>query len=57
MTASKQDAHETVTSYLSSLVWDGTPRLDRWLIDYETASQETQFRDKSDLGRSAPVKT
>lgn len=22
-----------VTSYLSSLVWDGTPRIDRWLID------------------------
>jgi predicted P-loop ATPase len=27
------ETHKIVTDYLSSLAWDGTPRLDRWLVD------------------------
>jgi predicted P-loop ATPase len=44
MTAPKQDVHESVTSYLSSLVWDGTPRLDRWLVDYAEADDTPLIR-------------
>ena len=38
MTVNKLDVHP-VTAYLSSIVWDGTPRLDRWLVDYAGADQ------------------
>ena len=37
MTVNKLDVHP-VTAYLSSIVWDGTPRLDRWLVDYAGAA-------------------
>lgn len=38
---------KSVTDYLSSLVWDGTPRLDRWLIDYAGAEDTPRVRATS----------
>jgi Virulence-associated protein E-like domain len=43
MTAFKQ-AHKSVIEYLASLVWDGTPRLDRWLVDYAGAEDSPRVR-------------
>lgn len=39
-----QETHKTVTDYLSSLVWDGTPRLDRWLVDCAGAEDTPHVR-------------
>lgn len=39
------DTSNSVIGYLSSLVWDGTPRLERWLIDYVGTSSTPQTRD------------
>jgi len=25
---------KAVTDYLNALIWDGTPRIDRWLVDF-----------------------
>lgn len=47
MPVNKQDVHESVTDYLSSLVWDGTPRLDRWLIDCAGADDTPHVRKVS----------
>lgn len=44
MPVNKQDVHESVTAYLSSLVWDRTPRLDRWLVDYAGADDTPYVR-------------
>lgn len=33
-----------MTDYLKELVWDGTPRLDRWLIDYAGAEDTAHVR-------------
>jgi len=41
------NAHASVTDYLDSLVWDGTPRLDRWLIDCAGADDTSQVREAS----------
>jgi predicted P-loop ATPase len=35
---------KSVVDYLSSLVWDGTPRLDRWLVDYAGAEDTPRVR-------------
>jgi predicted P-loop ATPase len=32
--AAKTEISNPVTAYLAELVWDGVPRLDRWLVDY-----------------------
>ena len=39
--------HTSVTDYLASLAWDGTPRLDRWLIDCARAADTPQVREVS----------
>jgi predicted P-loop ATPase len=39
-----QETTKIVTDYLSSLVWDGVPRLDRWLIDYAGAEDTPHTR-------------
>lgn len=39
-----QETHRTVTDYLAGLIWDGTPRLDRWLIDYAGAEDIPRVR-------------
>jgi hypothetical protein len=44
MTTAKQEAHKSVIDYLASLVWDGTPRLDRWLIDCAGAEDSPYVR-------------
>lgn len=36
-----------VAAYLASLVWDGTPRLDRWLIDSARAEDSPYVREIS----------
>lgn len=47
MILNNHNAHTTVTNYLSSLVWDGTPRIDRWLIDCAGADNTPQVREAS----------
>lgn len=42
-----QDTHKTFTDYVDSLSWDGTPRLDRWLIDYAGAEDTPYVRAAS----------
>lgn len=42
-----QDTHKTFTDYVDSLSWDGTPRLDRWLIDYAGAEDSPYVRAAS----------
>lgn len=42
-----QETPKTVTDYLSSLVWDGVPRLDRWLIDYADAEDTPPVHEAS----------
>jgi predicted P-loop ATPase len=36
--------HKTVTDYLDSLTWDGTPRIDRWLVGYAGAEDTPHVR-------------
>lgn len=36
--------HKNVTDYLSSLVWDGIPRIDRWLVDCAGAEDTPHVR-------------
>jgi predicted P-loop ATPase len=38
---------KSVTAYLAGLVWDGTPRLDRWLVDYAGAEDSAYVRTVS----------
>ena len=49
MTEKKTDEQQPkpVVDYLDSLVWDGTPRLDRWLIDYAGAEDTPNVRGVS----------
>src|SRR5580704_1036642 len=49
MTEKKKDEQlpKSVIDYLDSLVWDGTPRLDRWLIDYAGADDTPAARATS----------
>lgn len=51
-----QDAHKTVTDYLSGLVWDGTPRLDRWLVDCAGAEDTPHVRAASRVMLVAAVR-
>ncbi len=37
-------SRKTVTDYLSSLAWDGTPRIERWLIDCAGAEDTPHVR-------------
>jgi predicted P-loop ATPase len=39
--------HKTVTDYLNALVWDGLPRIDRWLVDYAGAENTPAVRAAS----------
>jgi predicted P-loop ATPase len=57
MTAATPDTnHKTVTDYLSSLVWDGVPRLDRWLIDYAGADDSPHSRSAGRMTLVAAVR-
>ncbi len=38
------EKNEGVLEYLSALVWDGTPRLDRWLVDCAGAEDSAYVR-------------
>lgn len=42
-----QMTEKSVTNYLASLVWDGIPRLDRWLIDCAGAEDSAAVRSAS----------
>ncbi len=44
MSAAEQEIKRTVADYLGALVWDGTPRLDRWLIDCAGAEDSPYVR-------------
>jgi predicted P-loop ATPase len=46
----------SVTDYLASLAWDGTPRLDRWLIDCAGAEDNAYVRAVSRLMLVAAVR-
>jgi predicted P-loop ATPase len=37
----------SVTDYLGALIWDGVPRIDRWLIDYAAAEDSSYVRAAS----------
>lgn len=43
----QQEIKKSVTAYLASLVWDGTPRISRWLIDYAGAEDTAAVREAS----------
>ena len=46
--------HHPVRDYLNSLVWDGTERLDTWLVTYLGAKPEPgreKYLDRSDASR------
>ena len=47
MSETATHATKSVTEYLGSLVWDGTPRLDRWLIEYAGAEDSSHVRSAS----------
>lgn len=49
-------AHKNVTDYLSSLVWDGVPRIDRWLIDYAGADDSPHSRSAGRMTLVAAVR-
>ena len=38
---------KSVTEYLDTLVWDGTPRIDRWLVDCASAEDSSYVRSAS----------
>ncbi len=40
---------KTVTNYLDSLIWDDTPRLDRWLINCAGAEDNSYVQAVSRL--------
>jgi predicted P-loop ATPase len=42
-----QETTKTVPNYLAALVWDGTPRIDRWLIDCAGAEDSAYVRSAS----------
>lgn len=44
MSTAEQGTKGAVTDYLAALVWDGTPRLDRWLIDCAGAEDSPYVR-------------
>jgi predicted P-loop ATPase len=57
MTVTQQkEAHKSVTDYLAFIVWDGRPRLDRWLIDYAGAEDSTHVRMASRVMLVAAVR-
>ena len=47
MLAMKNEIQKSVTAYLDSLVWDGTPRLNQWLINYSGAEDNAYVRTVS----------
>jgi predicted P-loop ATPase len=42
--AARQNTHHPVKDYLDSLTWDGTPRLDTWLVDHGSAEDSDYTR-------------
>lgn len=44
MSAATQENKKSVVDYLTSIVWDGTPRLERWLIDCAGAEDTPYVR-------------
>lgn len=53
---SKQETESSVTDYFAGLAWDGTPRLDRWLIDCARAEDNAYVRAASRLTLVAAVR-
>jgi predicted P-loop ATPase len=47
MSATAQETKTSVTDYLAALAWDGTPRLDRWLVDLAGADDTAYVRSAS----------
>ncbi len=47
---------KSVTEYLDALVWDGVPRIDRWLIEYGGAEDSAYVRSVSRLMLVAAVR-
>ena len=45
--ASAQEVTKSVTEYLGTLVWDATPRIDRWLVDCASAEDSSYVRAAS----------
>ena len=41
------EAKKSVTEYLGILIWDGIPRIERWLIDYAAAEDSPYVRSAS----------
>ena len=52
----RQDAYHPVTTYLDALSWDGTPRLDSWLIESAGAEDTPYTRAVSALVLIAAVR-
>ena len=44
MSIARRNAFHPVRDYLDSLAWDGTPRIDRWLVDYAGAEDSEYTR-------------
>lgn len=42
--AANQESKKSVIDYLNALVWDGTPRLDRWIVDCAGAEDTSYVR-------------
>lgn len=45
--ATTPEAKKSVTEYLGILIWDGIPRIERWLIDYAAAEDSPYVRSTS----------
>lgn len=52
----QKNSYHPVKNYLNSLVWDGKPRLETWLIDYGKAKDTPLNRYISQIFLVAPVK-
>lgn len=52
----RQASFHPVRDYLGGLKWDGTPRLDQWLIKYGTAQDTPYVRAVSGIMLIAPVR-
>jgi predicted P-loop ATPase len=57
MMMTTQDApKKSVAEYLGTLVWDGTPRIDRWLVDCASAEDSPYVRSASRMILVAAVR-
>lgn len=56
MSAARKNSFHPVRDYLNSLTWDGTPRVDTWLVDYAGAANTEYVRKVSGITLLAAVK-